>query len=338
MKDDKIQIGHGSGGKQTSELIKKFFVGNFNNPILNQLSDSAVLDMDHHTLAFTTDSYVVDPIFFPGGDIGKLAVCGTINDLSVSGAVPLFMSTAFIIEEGFALSDLNSISESMAKEANISGIQIVTGDTKVVNRGQCDKIFINTTGIGILDDNCKHISAGLRIQPEDVIIINGYIGDHGIAILGAREHLQFEEELVSDCAPLNHLIQKVIRSGVNIKFMRDLTRGGLATVLAEICENKTFGISVNEVDIPVREGVRGTCEIFGFDPLYLANEGKVMMVVDRRDAQKTVEEMTKYSAHSKPAVIGKVTSGFPGKAVLNSIVGGSRIIDKMAGEMLPRIC
>ena len=338
MKDEKIQIGHGSGGKQTNELIKKFFVENFDNPVLSQLTDSAVLDIANFTLAFTTDSYVVDPIFFPGGDIGKLAVCGTVNDLSVSGAVPLFMSAAFIIEEGFDFKDLRKISESMAAEAKKSGIQIVTGDTKVVSKGQCDKIFINTTGIGMLNEKHKHISTGSHINPEDVIIVNGYIGDHGIAILGARENIQFEEELVSDCASLNHLIQKLIKSGINIKFMRDLTRGGLATVLAEICENKSFGIIINEIDIPVREVVMGTCEIFGFDPLYLANEGKVLMVVDRRDAQKTIEEMMKNATKSKPAIIGEVTTDFPGKSVLNSIVGGRRIIDKMAGEMLPRIC
>lgn len=338
MKDEKIQIGHGSGGKQTNDLIKRFFIENFNNEILNQMTDSAVLDMAHHTLAFTTDSYVVDPIFFPGGDIGKLAVCGTVNDLSVSGAVPVFMSAAFIIEEGFDLDDLRKISESMAEEAKKSGIQIVTGDTKVVSKGQCDKIFINTTGIGILNEEQKHISSGSHIKPDDVIIVNGYIGDHGIAILGAREHIQFEEELISDCASLNHLIQKIIKSGVKIKFMRDLTRGGLATVLAEISENKSFGISVNEIDIPVREVVKGTCEIFGFDPLYLANEGKVLMVVDQRDAQQTIEGLSKNAIHAKPAIIGKITADYPGKSVLNSIVGGRRIIDKMAGEMLPRIC
>ncbi len=338
MKDDKIQIGHGSGGKQTSELIKKFFVEKFDNQILNQLTDSALLDIANQMLAFTTDSYVVDPIFFPGGDIGKLAVCGTVNDLSVSGAVPLFMSAAFIIEEGFDLNDLRKISESMAEEANKSGIKIVTGDTKVVSKGQCDKIFINTSGIGILNKKHKHISTGSHIHPEDVIIVNGYIGDHGIAILGAREHIQFEEELISDCASLNHLIQNLIQSGINIKFMRDLTRGGLATVLAEISENKSFGIITNEVDIPVRETVRGTCEIFGFDSLYLANEGKVLLVVEQNDARKAIEVMMKHTNNARPAVIGKVTKDFPGKSVLNSIVGGRRIIDKLAGEMLPRIC
>jgi len=207
-----------------------------------------------------------------------------------------------------------------------------------VNKGQCDKIFINTSGIGLLNKKDKHISTGSQIHPEDVIIVNGYIGDHGIAILGAREQIQFEERLVSDCASLNHLIQNLMHSGINIKFMRDLTRGGLATVVAEISENKPYGIIINEADIPVREVVKGTCEIFGFDPLYLANEGKVLMVVDQKDAGRAVEEMLKNTNHAKPAVVGKVTLDFPGKSVLNSIVGGRRIIDKMAGEMLPRIC
>ncbi|MBN2215059.1 MAG: hydrogenase expression/formation protein HypE [Bacteroidales bacterium] len=338
MKDDKILIGHGSGGKLTSDLIREFFVGNFDNQILNGLTDSAILDIGNATLAYTTDSYVVDPVFFPGGDIGKLSVCGTVNDLSVSGAVPLFISAGFIIEEGFKFSDLRKISESMAAEATKAGVRIVTGDTKVVNRGQCDQIFINTTGIGILNKKLKHISTGSGIRSGDAIIINGYLGDHGIAILGAREHIQFEDDLISDCASLNHLIQAIIQSGIRIRFMRDLTRGGLATVLAEISENKSFGITINENDIPVREIVKGTCEVFGFDPLYLANEGKVLMVVDNRDALKTITEITNHEAGAKPAIIGKVTDDHPGKAVLNSIVGGRRIIDKLSGEMLPRIC
>ncbi|HJX71619.1 MAG TPA: hydrogenase expression/formation protein HypE [Bacteroidales bacterium] len=338
MKDEKIQIGHGSGGKQTSELIKKFFVKYFDNQILNQLTDSAILDIENTVLAYTTDSYVVDPVFFPGGDIGKLAICGTVNDLSVSGAIPVYISAAFIIEEGFDFNDLRKISESMAAEAGKAGVKIVTGDTKVVSKGQCDKIFITTTGIGILNNKHRHISTGSHIKPGDAIIVNGYIGDHGIAVLGARENIQFEEELISDCASLNHLIQKIIQSGIKIRFMRDLTRGGLATVLSELTDNKPYGIIINEHDIPVREVVKGTCEIFGFDPLYLANEGKVLMVVDSKDARKTIEEMMKNADGVKPAIIGKVTTDHPGKSVLNSIVGGKRIIDRLAGEMLPRIC
>jgi hydrogenase expression/formation protein HypE len=338
MKGEKIQIGHGSGGKQTSELVRKYFVENFNNRILSQLTDSAILDIEDSVLAYTTDSYVVDPVFFPGGNIGKLAICGTVNDLSVSGAIPMYISAAFIIEEGFGFDDLRIISESMASEAKKAGVLIVTGDTKVVSRGQCDKIFITTTGIGILKKEHKHISVGSHIKPGDSIIVNGYIGDHGIAVLGARENIQFEEELISDCASLNNLIQQLLQSGINIKFMRDLTRGGLATVLSELAEKKSYGIIINEHEIPVREVVKGTCEIFGFDPLYLANEGKVMMIVDSRDSEKAIEEMMKNADSNKPAVIGKVTTDHPGKSVVNSVVGGSRIIDRLAGEMLPRIC
>lgn len=338
MRNSKILLGHGSGGKLTSELIKKFFVENFNNEILDRLTDSAVFEMENVTIAFTTDSYVVDPIFFPGGDIGKLAVCGTVNDLAVTGAVPYYMSAAYIIEEGFAFDDLKTVSGSMAEEAMKAGIKIVTGDTKVVNRGQCDKIFINTAGIGLLEKKNLHIAGGLNIHPDDVIIVNGFMGDHGISVLGAREKINFEEKLLSDCCSLNHTISDLLNAGINVKFMRDLTRGGLGTVLAEICENRSFGMIINEKDVPVREMVKGTCEIFGFDPLYLANEGKFLLITDREDAERAVEIMKKNRDNSYPAVIGRVTPEYPGKSVMTSVIGGKRIIDKLTGEMLPRIC
>ena len=333
-----ILLGHGSGGKLTSDLIKKSFIEYFDNPVLKAMTDSAVININGKLLAFTTDSYVVDPIFFPGGDIGKLSVCGTINDLAVSGAKPVFISAAFIIEEGFSINDLEKITKSMRYEADKAGVVIVTGDTKVVNKGQCDKIFINTTGIGIMEKKFENISTGKDIQPGDKIIVNGYIGDHGIAVMGARENLKFESEIVTDCASLNHLIKSVLDSGADIKFMRDITRGGLATVVSEITTNRKFGISINESDLPVRESVRGMCEIFGYDPLFLANEGKVLMIVSDRSSHKALATMKENEYGRDSAIIGEITPDNAGKAVLQSIVGGLRIIDKLTGEMLPRIC
>ncbi len=333
-----ILLGHGSGGKLTSDLIKKSFIEYFDNQTLKAMTDSAIVNIDDKLLAFTTDSYVVDPIFFPGGDIGKLAVSGTINDLAVSGAEPLFISAAFIIEEGFSIDDLESITKSMKDEADKAGVKIVTGDTKVVSKGQCDKIFINTAGIGLLERRHENISTGENIQCGDKIIVNGYIGDHGIAVMGAREKLKFETEILTDCACLNHLTKSVIDSGANIKFMRDITRGGLATVVSEITENRKFGITINERDIPVRESVRGMCEIFGYDPMFLANEGKVLMVVSEQSAEKVVNIMKKHELGRDSVIIGEIVSSNQGKSVLHSVVGGSRIIDKLTGEMLPRIC
>jgi hydrogenase expression/formation protein HypE len=333
-----ILLGHGSGGKLTSDLIKNTFLKYFDNPVLNALTDSATIKIKDTLLAFTTDSYVVDPVFFPGGDIGKLAVCGTVNDLAVSGAKPEFISAAFIIEEGFSTDDLEKITKSMGDEADKAGVKVVAGDTKVVNKGQCDKIFINTAGIGYLDKKHENISTGKNIKSGDKIIINGYIGDHGIAVMGARENLKFETEIISDCASLNHLIKSVLDSGADVKFMRDLTRGGLATVVSEIAENRKYGISIDETALPVRESVRGMCEIFGYDPLFMANEGKVIMIVSEGSSQKVMDIMKKHEHGKDAALIGEITAGNPGKAVLHSIVGGSRIIDKLTGEMLPRIC
>jgi hydrogenase expression/formation protein HypE len=333
-----ILLGHGSGGKLTSDLIKNTFLKYFDNPVLGALTDSAIIKVKDKLIAFTTDSYVVDPVFFPGGDIGKLAVCGTVNDLAVSGAAPMFISAAFIIEEGFSADDLEKITKSMRNEADKAGVQIVAGDTKVVNKGQCDKIFINTAGIGYLDRKHENISTGKNIKPCDSIIINGYIGDHGIAVMGARENLKFETKISSDCASLNHLIKSVLDSGADVKFMRDITRGGLATVVSEIIENRKYGMSIDETMLPVRESVRGMCEIFGYDPLFMANEGKVLIIVAKECSQKVIKVMNKHEYGKDAAIIGEITTGNPGKAVLYSVVGGSRIIDKLTGEMLPRIC
>jgi len=333
-----ILLGHGSGGKLTGDLIKNPFLKYFDNPVLNALTDSATIKIKDKLIAFTTDSYVVDPVFFPGGDIGKLAISGTINDLAVSGAEPMFISAAFIIEEGFSTDDLEKITKSMRDEADKAGVKIVTGDTKVVNKGQCDKIFINTAGIGYLDKKHENISTGRNIKPGDRIIINGYIGDHGIAVMGARENLKFENEILTDCASLNHLIKSILDSGAEVKFMRDITRGGLATMVSEIAENRKYGISIDETALPIRESVRGMCEIFGYDPLFMANEGKVIMIVSEESSQMVVNIMKKHEHGKEAVLIGEITSGHPGKAILHSIVGGSRIIDKLTGEMLPRIC
>ena len=333
-----ILLGHGSGGIMTGDLIRDLFVKNFNNPILDVLTDAAVAHIGDTTLAFTTDSFVVDPIFFPGGDIGKLAVCGTVNDLSVSGSRPLFLSSGFIIEEGFPLEELETIVRSMADEAFRTGVQIITGDTKVVKKGQCDKIFINTAGIGIIEKRHTHIARGNLIKPGDQIIVNGYLGDHEIAILSAREHLSFEKPVISDVAPLNHLIWSLLEAGVEIRFMRDITRGGLGTIAAEVAFSMHHGVLLDEQAIPVREEVAGLCEIYGFNPLFLANEGKVLIIVAPESAELALNLIQRFDIGKNARIIGSVTADHPGKVIMKSVIGGMRIIDKMAGEQLPRIC
>lgn len=335
---NRILLSHGSGGKLSHALISQLFVKYFSNQKLDAQTDSAILEPSETELAFTTDSYVVDPIFFPGGNIGKLAVCGTVNDLAVSGAVPRYLSCGFIIEEGLPIDDLEKIVKSMAEEAGKAGVRIVTGDTKVVNRGKCDKIFINTAGVGTLESSKHHISFGNAIKPGDRIIVNGSIGDHGIAVLAARESLSFQSDIQSDCASLNELIANISCKPEHIRFMRDATRGGLATVLCEIAENKNLGIEVNEANIPVKEVVSGACEVFGFDPLYLANEGKVVMFVDGNVAEGIVEELKKHPLGKQATIIGEVVDDHPKKVLLQTAIGGRRILDMLAGEMLPRIC
>jgi hydrogenase expression/formation protein HypE len=333
-----ILLGHGSGGLMTSDLIRDNFVKHFNNPLLNVLTDSAVTQIGETTVAFTTDSFVVDPVFFPGGDIGKLAVCGTVNDLSVSGAKPLFLSAGFILEEGFPLDDLERIVHSMGQEALKAGVQIITGDTKVVKKGQCDKIFINTAGIGLIEKRYASISRGKLIRPGDKIIVNGYLGDHEIAILSARENLMFEEPVISDVTSLNGLISSLLETGLEIRFMRDITRGGLATILAEVASSLKHGVLIDEQLIPVREQVNGLCEIYGFNPLYLANEGKVLMIVAPESAELAIKMMQRYDTGKEARMIGTITSDNPGKVLMKSVIGGTRIIDRLAGEQLPRIC
>lgn len=338
MKDDKILMGHGSGGIMTHELIEKLFVHYFDNPVLSQQGDSALLEMPGKNMAFTTDSFVVDPVFFPGGNIGKLAVAGTVNDLAVSGAVPRYLSVGFILEEGFPLSDLERIVKSMAEEAHGAGVSIVTGDTKVVEKGKCDKIFINTSGVGEIKDKFLAISSGRKIKPGDKIIVNGGIAEHGIAIMAARNEMNISTPVLSDCACLNGLIASALEASENIRFMRDATRGGLGTVLSELVQKKDFGIRIDEEKLVVEDSVRGMCELLGFDPLYVANEGKVIMVVPAEDVPRVLEALKSQPYGEKTVVIGEITNEHSGKAWLETSVGGKRMVEMLSGQQLPRIC
>lgn len=331
-----LTLNHGSGGKQAHELIMNLFVKKFGMP--QPLTDSAVLNEQGFTLAFTTDSYVVDPLFFPGGNIGKLAVCGTINDLSVSGAVPKYISASFIIEEGFPVKDLEVIAGSMAEEAKLANVKIVTGDTKVVGKGKCDKLFITTAGTGFIRPGFEHISTGKKIRPGDRLIINGPVGNHAIAVLGARNSLSFSSSVVSDCASLNHMIQSILYDCDAIHFMRDLTRGGLSAVLWELVQLSGLGITVNEKSIPVDDPVSGLCEVLGFEPFNLANEGKILIVAEAREQEKILGILQSNPLGSKSAIIGEITDVNKRDITLNTISGGKRILDIPSGIQLPRIC
>lgn len=348
--NDTILLDHGSGGVLTHQLIERLFLRHFANPALDALADAALLHVDPGTLAFTTDSYVVHPIFFPGGNIGKLAVCGTINDLAVVGARPLYLSAGFIIEEGFAFADLETIVAAMAEEARNANVSIVTGDTKVVEQGACDQLFINTAGIGIVAEPYRHISAAAQVQVGDQIIINGSIAEHGMAVLGKRHALDFSTDIVSDCAALHGLIAEVLNhlpptpplvregQGESIHFMRDATRGGVATVLCELAQLRNVGIRLDEHAIPVKEPVLGLCELLGFDPLYVANEGKVVMIVNKDAAEAVLNTMRQHPLGRDSAIIGEIVAEHPGKVVLQTAVGGRRIVEMLSGAQLPRIC
>jgi len=337
QKEKKILLGHGSGGDMMHELISDLFISHFGNHILNEQTDSAILPAGSDDIAFTTDSFVIDPIFFPGGNIGKLAVCGTINDLAVSGAEPLYISVSFIIEEGFPFSDLENIVISLADEAKKAGVLIVTGDTKVVNKGKCDKIFINTAGIGSLNKENRNISKSMNLKAGDVIIINGSIGDHGMAVMNARESFNFRTTVESDCACLNQLIKEIVDK-CTVKFMRDPTRGGVATVMNELAQKTNLGIELSESDIPINSGVKAMCEILGFNPLHIANEGKVVIVADEKEGLKIIDILKNNILGKQSSVIGRVVSDHPGKVVLKSETGGRRIVDSLSGDQLPRIC
>jgi len=335
MNDETILLAHGSGSRLSHELIEKILLPPLANPLLAKLDDSAVFDLSGR-LAFTTDSYVVSPIFFPGGDIGKLAVCGTINDLAMSGATPLYLSLSLIIEEGLTLSELTRIVKSIKATAEEAGVNIVTGDTKVVNRGSADKLFINTSGIGIVPEGIDISGANAKIG--DKVILSGTIGDHGIAVMSQREGLKFSVPVKSDCAPLNKLVSQMLEASPKIHCLRDPTRGGLATTLNELAKQSKIGIKIEEEKIPIHDGVRAACELLGFDSLYVANEGKLVAIVASNDADKVLVKMKRNTYGSYASIIGEVTDEHKGKVIMKTRLGASRIVDMLSGELLPRIC
>ena len=332
-----ILMAHGSGGQLSHELVERVFVRHFANAVLADLNDAAVLQFSAGQLAFTTDSYVISPLFFPGGDIGRLAVCGTVNDLAVVGAEPLYLSAGFIIEEGLPVETLERVTISMAETARAAGVQIVTGDTKVVNHGAADRLFINTAGVG-------QVPSGMRLSPSnlcpgDQILISGTVGDHGMAVMMEREGLQLSSSLRSDCAPLNGLISDLLAACPGaVRCMRDPTRGGVVSTLNEWASAARVGIEIDETAIPVREQVRGACEILGLDPLYVANEGKVVVVVDPGYVEVALDALRAHPMGLDAAIVGRITGEHPRRVVLCTMLGSHRILDMLVGEQLPRIC
>ncbi len=337
MTDDRILLAHGSGGKLSAALTEKVFLPCFNDPALMLLNDQAVLDLPPGRLAISTDTYVVSPVFFPGGDIGSLAVHGTVNDVAMSGADPVAMSVGFILEEGLLIADLERIARSMANAARESGVRIVTADTKVVSRGAADRIFINTTGIGVLPRQVRVSGHGAR--PGDAVILSGTLGDHGIAIASVREGIRLATTVASDSAPLNGMVRRLLEATADrVSAMRDPTRGGLATVLNEIAHQSGVGIEIRESAIPVLEAVKGACELLGYDPLYLANEGKMVAMVPGELCDQALAAMRADPRGRQACVIGQVVADHPGKVVMDTPLGGRRLVDRLTGDMLPRIC
>lgn len=336
MRTEKILLDHGSGGKASHSLIADLLVPEFENPILAQLDDSAILDIEGKRLAFSTDTYVVDPIFFPGGNIGDLAINGTVNDLAMCGSTPLYLSTALIIEEGFSVADLKKIFKGMKETAIKADVLIVTGDTKVVPNGAADKIFINTSGVGLIREGIN--ISGHNARPGDKVIISGTIADHGITILTQRQGMTFESSIKSDTAPLNHMVQEMITASSQIHTLRDPTRGGVGTSLNEIAAQSKVGIKIYEAAIPIREEVSGICELLGFDPLYIGNEGKLLAFVGPDHAEKALDAIKANEYGKDASIIGEVVDDFPGKVFMKTTIGGTRIVDMLTGEQLPRIC
>ena len=341
VRDSNITLAHGSGGKAMRDLIDDIFVSNFDNPLLAAMEDQARISLASlislgDRLAFTTDSYVIDPIFFPGGNIGNLAVNGTVNDLAVSGAKPLYLSCAMIMEEGLSVKTLRQIAQSMKTSADAADVQIVTGDTKVVNRGSVDKLFINTTGVGIIREGVG-ISAH-NLQPGDAILCNGYLGDHGAAITIARGELALDTNITSDCQPLNSLVESILAICPEVRAMRDATRGGVATVLNEFALSSEVGIKLFESAVLVRKEVKGVCELLGLDPLYLANEGKLVVIVPQSKAEEILAAMKAHPAGENSCIIGEVIDSPSGVVLMETMFGTARIVDMLVGDQLPRIC
>jgi len=332
---DRILLAHGSGGKLSHDLIEKSIVAALGNPVLNKMDDSAVFELCGR-LAFTTDSYTVSPIFFPGGDIGKLAICGTVNDLAMSGATPLYLSLSFIIEEGLPTAELEKIVNSICQAVNEAKVHIITGDTKVVNQGAADKLFINTSGVGLVPAGVD--ISGANAKPGDKVILSGSLGEHGIAILSKRQGLEFNVPVESDCAPLNRLVAEMLAVSANLHCLRDPTRGGLATTLNEFAQQSNVGIRIEEDNLPVNEAVQAACELLGFDPLHMANEGKLVAVVAPSDADKILAKMRHNRYGREATIIGEIVKEHPGRVIMKTHLGSSRIVDMPVGELLPRIC
>jgi len=333
---DRILLAHGSGGMLSQQLIEEHFLPSFFNPILGSLDDGGIFTINGTRMCMSTDTYVVDPLFFPGGDIGKLAICGTLNDVAMCGGMPLYLSVAVVIEEGFPLADLDRVIDSMARTAREAGINVITGDTKVVPHGKGDKLFVNSTGIGLV--SYPGTISGTNAQQGDIIILSGTIGDHGMAVMSLREGLGFSGEIRSDVAFLHQMVGELLKVSAHIHCMRDPTRGGIASVLNEIAGKSRKTFLLDEESIPVRPQVRGACEILGIDPMYVANEGKMLVFVSEIDAQMVLETMRSHPLGTEAAVIGRVGEDSDGEVVIRTLIGGSRMLDRPAGEILPRIC
>ena len=336
MKPDKILLDHGSGGKMSHRLTASLLLPAFDNPALAMLDDGAMLRVAGGRIAFSTDTYVVDPIFFPGGSIGDLAINGTVNDVAMCGAIPMHLSVGMIIEEGFAMTDLERVVADMGRAALLAGVTVVTGDTKVVPKGAADKIFINTSGIGVVDENVN--VSGANGRPGDAIILSGTMADHGMTILTQRQGLAFESDVKSDSAPLNHMVVDILGTGCNIHVLRDPTRGGVGTTLNEIADKSKAGIRIYEDRLPVRPSVSGICELLGFDPLYVANEGKLLAFVPADQADQVLAAIQQSPYGKDACIIGEVIDDHPGRVFMRTRIGGERIVDMLTGEQLPRIC
>ncbi|UCG53282.1 MAG: hydrogenase expression/formation protein HypE [Candidatus Latescibacterota bacterium] len=331
-----ILLAHGGGGTLSHQLIEKIFVPTFGNALLDERHDGAVVGLDNNKIAFTTDSYVVRPLFFPGGDIGTLSVNGTVNDLAMCGARPLCLSAGFVLEEGLLMETLWRVVRSMKKAADTAGVQIVTGDTKVVDQGKGDQIFINTSGVGVIE--CDHLISPSRVRPGDVVLLNGDIGRHGMAIMAKREGLEFESNIESDCAPLADIVLEMIAAGLDLHCLRDLTRGGLASAVIEIAGSAGVQIDLDDPSIPVSEPVRAACEILGLNPIYVANEGRFVTFVDQNNADRALEILRAHPLGEDARVVGNVADGRAGLVTMRTAIGTQTIVDMLSGEQLPRIC